>query len=149
MVEATATSPYDSMTATQIKEHLTALAERHIADRLSYRQLRHDAAKDLDVRISEQDGVALTVITMRADGLSIEDFEAFSHDDVFYKNISILDPALTCRKLPDDVGEGAYALYQHIKTPIVVSNRYSFQIVHKFSPPEGGHVQLVTSLGTK
>ena len=63
----------------------------------------------------------------------------------------ILDPILTCRKMDDvDIGcENCYAVYQHIKTPMMVSNRCCFLAIYLFDLPNGGFVNLSTSKGMK
>ena len=40
-------------------------------------------------------------------------------------------------------------MYQHIKTPMVVSNRCVFMAVHNFDLPNGGFVNMSTSKGMK
>ena len=83
--------------------------------------------------------MALTVCTMKAEGLTMEDFCTFSDPDQFPANMHILDPILTCRRLEDDLGcDAAYAMYQHIKTPLMVSNRCCFLANYVFDTPNGG-----------
>ena len=48
MVEANA-DPYESMSREEIKENLSALAERHIEARHTYRSIRVDASNDLNI----------------------------------------------------------------------------------------------------
>ena len=81
MVEATASNadPYDSMSREAIRENLSALAERHIEARHTYRSIRVDASKDLNIwQTTAENGVALTVCTMNAPGLTLDDFRAFN-----------------------------------------------------------------------
>ena len=47
MVQAAATDPCDNMSPQEIRDHMTAVAERHIAARESYRSTRTDASKNL------------------------------------------------------------------------------------------------------
>ena len=148
MVEASA-DPCDSMTREQIKEHLLNIAERHIAESPSYRQLRSDPAIELDVRMSQEAGVHLTVVKMKGRGLKVEDVAAFWDPEVFATNMKVLDPILTCTRLPNDMGEHCYALYQHIKTPVIVSNRCNFLAIYHIHLPNGGMIHLATSKGTK
>ena len=62
----------------------------------------------------------------------------------------LLDPILTCRKMDDDLGcEGCYAMYQHIKTPMIVSNRCCFLAIYTIELPNGGYINLGTSKGMK
>ena len=78
MVEASNTDPYDNMSREEIKENLSALAERHLEARHTYRSLRVDASKDMNIWQTSENGVALTVCTMNAAGLTVEDFRAFN-----------------------------------------------------------------------
>ena len=78
MVEASNTDPYDSMSREEIKENLSALAERHLEARHTYRSLRVDASKELNIWQTSENGVALTVCTVKAAGLTVEDFKAFN-----------------------------------------------------------------------
>jgi len=151
MVEAAGgADPYESMTREQIRDHLCEMAERHIEARNTYRSLRTDASKDLNIWQATQDNVALTVCTMKAEGLTIEDFRAFGQPDAFPDNMHILDPILTCRKMEDDMGcDRAYAMYQHIKTPLMVSNRCCFLCVYNIETPTGALISLSTSKGMK
>lgn len=149
MVQASV-DPYDNMSREQIRDHLCAMAERHLEARQSYSSLRVDPSKDLNIWQGSQDNVALTVCTMKAEGLTMEDFNAFGHPDAFPDNMHHLDPILTCRKLEDDMGcADAYAMYQHIKTPFMVSNRCCFLCVYKLDLPNGGVINLTTSKGMK
>merc|ERR1719246_239680 len=71
-----------------------------------------------------------------------------SHDsEIFYQNMSILDPILTCRKLNDNLGGNSWAMYQHVKTPMIVSNRCNFLAVHMIELEDGGYIHLSTSKG--
>ena len=47
MVEAAAADPCDNMSPQEIKDHMSAIAEQHIAARESYRSIRTDASKNL------------------------------------------------------------------------------------------------------
>ena len=150
MVEATAADPCDNMSREEIKNHLLALAERHVEARSTYRSLRVDASKELNVWQSTEEGVVLTVCTMKAEGITMDDIRTFHNPDQFPANMHILDPIITCRRLEDDLGaEGCYAIYQHIKTPMIVSNRCCFMAVYNIDTPNGGFIALSTSKGMK
>ena len=45
--------------------------------------------------------------------------------------------------------DGCYAMYQHIKTPMIVSNRCTFVAVYNIDLPNGGMISLSTSKGMK
>ena len=47
MVQAAATDPCDNMSPQEIKDHMTVIAENHLAARESYRSIRTDASKNL------------------------------------------------------------------------------------------------------
>ena len=50
MVEASGnTDPYDNMGREEIRENLSAIAERHLEARHTYKSLRVDASKDMNV----------------------------------------------------------------------------------------------------
>ena len=151
MVEAaSASDAYDSMSREQIRDALCAMAERHLDARHTYKSLKVDASKELNVWQSAQDDVALTVCTMKAEGLTIEDFRAFHAMDVFPTNVHTLDSIITARKLDDDMGcAGAWCMYQHIKTPMMVSNRCCFMCMYSMDLENGGLVLLSTSKGMK
>ena len=60
----------------------------------------------------------------------------------------VVDSNLTARKLENDVGvEGAYAMFQHIKTPLMVSNRCIYSTVFNYDLPNGVFVNMSTSKG--
>ncbi len=150
MVESNAADPCDNMTREQIRDHLQEMAERHIAARESYKSLKADAAKELYIWQGAENGVALTVCSVKAVGLTKEDFVAFQDPAVFPDNMHILDSIITCRRLDDDMGEGMYAMYQHIKTPMVVSNRCCFMCMYSYELPDGaGLIHMSTSKGMK
>ena len=146
MVEV-AGDPCVNMSHEEIKAHLCEIADRHIAARASYRNIRKDAATELDVVMTEEEGMNLSVITMKGIGLAIEDCRAFNNAEVFCQNVKLLDPILTCRKLDDNLGGNSYAMYQHVKTPMIVSNRCNFLGVHQIELENGGYIHLSTSKG--
>ena len=127
------------------------MADRHVAARESYKSLKTDPSKQLSIWQGTEQGVALTVCTMKADGLTLEDFKAFQDPAQFPTNMHILDDILNCRPLDDNLGcEGCYAMYQHIKTPIMVSNRCCLLAVYNIELPNGGGIiHLSTSKGMK
>ena len=45
--------------------------------------------------------------------------------------------------------DGAWAMYQHIKTPMMVSNRCCFMCMYNIDLPNGGIIVLSTSKGMK
>ena len=63
--------------------------------------------------------------------------------------MSILDSILTCRKLDDDMGPNCYAMYQHIKTPIMVSNRCCFLAVYNHIVDDNTLIHITTSKGMR
>ena len=138
MVEAAGADPCDSMSQEQIKEYLTEMAERHIAARESYTSKKSDAAKEYYIWMGQESGVDLSVTMIKAPGLTIDDFRAHFEPEVFPANMTAQEDALTCRKLDDNIGEGMFAMYQHIKTPMVVSNRCVFQSVRQWDLENGG-----------
>ena len=81
MVEATGADPCDSMSREEIKNHLCAIADRHIAAMPTYTSIRTDPSKDLLISQGIEDGVVLTVCTMKAEGLTVDDFKTFTHPD--------------------------------------------------------------------
>mmetsp|Transcript_26554 Transcript_26554/g.35517 ORF Transcript_26554/g.35517 Transcript_26554/m.35517 type:complete len:148 (+) Transcript_26554:98-541(+) len=125
------------------------MANRHIQNRASYGQVKSDPSKNLTITMGEQDGIALSVITMKGEGLTIDDFRAFSTHAEFAANMTVLESAATCRNLDNEVGEGIYAMYQHIKTPMIVSNRCIFMSVQTIELENGGFIHLCTSKGMK
>ena len=114
---------------------------------MTYKSLKCDAKTDQNIWQGDQDGVALTVCMMKADGLMLEDFSDFYNPETFPANMKNLDSNITSRKLDVEMPEGCYAMYQHIKTPMVVSNRCSFCAVHSFDSSDGGKIQITTSRG--
>ena len=80
--------------------------------------------------MTEQDGIPLSVVKMKGEGLTMDDVRAFCARDTFPANMKVLESACTCTIIEGDVGEGSYAMYQHIKTPFIVSDRCNFLAVH-------------------
>ena len=146
MVEA---DPWEMKSRDQIRDDLIALAERHVAARGTYKTLKIDESKDMTVWQGDESGVALTVCTMKGEGLEMADFLAFQDPASFPANMSVLDSILTCRKLDDDMGENCYAMYQHIKTPIMVSNRCCFNAVYNHKVDENTLIHITTSKGMR
>ena len=143
MVEANAAE----VNFVQIRDELIALAEQHIDARMTYKSLKVDAKTDQNIWQGAENGVALTVCMMKADGLTLEDFINFYNPDTFPDNMKLLDSNITSRKLDIAMPDNCYAMYQHIKTPIVVSNRCTFAHVHFIDSPDGGKIQLTSSRG--
>jgi hypothetical protein len=77
MVQAAGADSYDNMGREEIKNQLCAMAERHLEARHTYKSLRVDASKDMNIWQSSEQDVALTVCTMKAEGLTMDDFRAF------------------------------------------------------------------------
>ena len=111
MVEAAGTDPCDSMSVDQIKTYLCEMAERHIANQGNYSSHKTDASMELQVNLSEEGGIHLSVIKVKGAGLSMDDIRAWLNPEVFFENMKILDSVLTCQKLGDNIGEGSYALF--------------------------------------
>ena len=87
---------------------------------------------------------------MKAEGLSVDDFKAFYHPDSFPANVHILDSIINCRKMEDAMGcDNCFCMYQHIKTPMMVSNRCCFLSIYNIELPGGGFINLGTSKGNK
>ena len=150
MVEAAAADPCDNMSAQEIKDHMTAIAEQHIAARESYRSIRTDASKNLNIWQTNEQGVPLTICTMDGPGLTIDDMKAWNSSEALPANISIVEKNATARLLEHDLGvEDSFTMYQHIKTPMVISNRCIFMSVFNFDLPNGGFVNMTTSKGMK
>ena len=78
MVEAAGSDPCDNMSREEIKNHLLAIADRHLEACESYNSLKVDASKELNIWQGTEQGVALTVCKMKAEGLTMEDFRAFN-----------------------------------------------------------------------
>ena len=89
------------------------------------------------------------MVTIKGDGLTMEDVRAFHAREVFPANMKVLDSVITAEVIEDDVGEGSYALYQHIKTPLVVSNRCNFLAIHQIELENGGFIHMSTGKGMK
>ena len=152
MVQAAGADPTDTMTRGQIKDHVIAMAERHVAACESYSSLKTDASKNLAVWIGDEQGAYLTVCTMDAPGLTVDDFKAFYHPDSLCDNMKILDKIITARKIENVGGEldaNMYTIYQHVKTPMIASNRCCFMCVHNIDMPDGSFVHMSTSKGNK
>jgi len=134
----------------EIKDYLLGLAERHTENRQAYQRVRKDPAKQLECWWTKEEGTAMTVLTMRADGLSIDDFRAFYHAEAFPSNTSDLDPMVSSRALSKSIGDGVYLMYQHIQTPRFVANRCAIAAVYNIdSRDSDGFVHLATSKGNK
>ena len=72
----------------------------------------------------------MTVCTMDGIGITIDDMKAWNSPDALPANIKIVDKNVTARKLENDLGvDGSFVMYQHIKTPIVISNRCVFSSI--------------------
>ena len=149
MVQAAGADPTENMSRDEIKAFLLETCDRHIAARETYNNTKTDAAREYTIHMTMQDGMHLSVITMKAEGLSMDDFRAYWSPDAFPANMTAQEKPLTCEKTNDDLGEGYYCMYQHIKTPMVVSNRCLFQCVTTVELENGGIIQLVTSKGMK
>ena len=149
MVDATIGDPCDSMSRDEIKNYLCDIAERHIQASHGYNIVRTDESKDLKITSTTEAGIPLTICTMKGEGLSVDDFRGFCHPDTFPDNLHILDPILTCKKMEDIELDGCYAMYQHIKTPKLLSNRCTFTAVYNIDLPNGGFICLTTSKGMK
>ena len=149
MVQAAGADPTENMNRDEIKAFLLETCDRHIAARETYTNTKTDAAREYTIHMTMQDGMHLSVITMKAEGLTMDDFRSYWAPDVFPANMTAQEKPLTCEKTNDDLGEGYYCMYQHIKTPMVVSNRCLFQCVTTVELENGGCIQLVTSKGMK
>lgn len=110
--------------AQAIKEQCIALGEKHLAAKDSYKVLKDEANKS--IWSGKEEGVTVTVGIFEAEGLTMEDFVEFCSPDAWPGNMTVLDKNITGKKLDVDMGEGCTVMYQHIKTPMVVSNRCCF-----------------------
>ena len=130
MVQAASTDPCDNMSMQEIKDHMSAIAEQHLAARESYRSIRTDTSKNLNVWQTNEQGVPLTICTMDGIGITIDEMKAFYASDALPANVTLVDKNVTAKLLENDLGvDRSFAMYQHIKTPIVVSNRCVFAAV--------------------
>ena len=91
----------------------------------------------------------MTVSTMTCEGLTIDDFKAFYNPETFHANIKIVDPILTCKRLPTYDDEDVRIMYQHIKTPFIVSNRCAFMAIYSIELPNGDIIHMTTSKGNQ
>ena len=83
-------------------------------------------------------------------GITIDEMKAWYASDALPANITIVDKNVTAKLLENDLGvDGSYTMYQHIKTPIVVSNRCVFASVFNQDLPNGGFATMSTSKGMK
>ena len=97
--------------------------------------------------MTEESGTTLTVTRIKAPGLTIDMCRQFYEPDILHENMHLLDSKMTCHKLQDDLGEGRFGMYQHVKTPIVASNRCTFMSVQQLNLDSGGFVNMNTSKG--
>ena len=152
MVQAAGADPTDNMTRDQIKDYVIAMAERHVAARETYSSLKTDANKNLNVWVGTESGNTLSVCTMDAPGLTLDDFRAFYAKDSLCANMTLLDKIITARKLEnvdEEVDASIHFMYQHIKTPMIASNRCCFMAVYNLEMPDGSFCHLSTSKGMK
>ena len=133
-----------AQTSDQIKEICIGLAEKHLAAKDSYKVLKDEA--DKSIWQGKEEGVPCTVGVFEAEGLTMEDFREFYNRDNWCANMKLLDKNITAEILDVDMGEGM-AMYQHIKTPMVVSNRCVFSANFCIDLEGGGMIQISTSKG--
>ena len=102
---------------------------------------------------TEEQGVTLTICTMKAAGLTVDDFREFNNPAQWPANLHAVDDIQTCRILedvqigPQPEGTTAFVAYLHITTPMMVSNRASIGVVYLIDGPDGSHIQVTTTRG--
>ena len=90
----------------------------------------------------------MTVCTMDAAGLTVDDFRTWHARENIASNLTITDKNITGAVMDYDLGvEGSMVLYTHVKTPFIVHNRCCFAAVYNWDLPNGGFVTMSTSKG--
>ena len=143
MVEAV---NYSSMSRDQIKENLLAVVMKHLEAADSYKEIDEDAKYKMKITQGEEQGVAITICRMEGAGLSVEEFKEWHKLDSMMDNMSKLDDIITGKRLDDH--DGLPLIYQHVKTPMMVSNRVSLFSVYEWEE-DGAYCQLSTSRGNE
>ena len=101
------------------------MVDRHIAGASSYKEVDRDDKMELVTTMGQEGDVALTVTFLKAKGLTMEEIKTFhAIDDQLSNTHNHIDKIISGHRLEDY--QGVPLLYQHIKTPIMVSNRCAF-----------------------
>lgn len=70
------------------------------------------------------EGQVLTLTSVTAVGLTVQDLEEYFDPAVYAENVHLVTDIITMSRLPDEAG--AEVWYYYINTPIVVANRCQF-----------------------
>ena len=87
---------------------------------------------------------------MSTSELVIDDVVAFFNPETFTTNMHILNDIVTAERIEDLEGADM-VMYQHIKTPMIVSNRCSFALMWVIDTraEDGTFISMSTSKGTE
>ena len=136
MVEATSTR-------VQIRDELKAFAQTHIDNWESYAGktfTSNDYGFQFESRQTEYNGCILTVSKAHVPGLTTEMHRVYRSD--LANNIPKLDEKLSITIIPDI--DGHKALIQHIKMPMILSNRSLVVCQYLIEHPDGS-IEFITS----
>ena len=112
----------------EIRDQCIEDSERHIkAAPNKYKKLRSNEEQDLNIWISKEADIYLTVLEVYTEEIPMAAFRAYYAPDVWETNISTLDSASTASKLKDQTNcTDLYLMKQQVKTPIIVADRVLF-----------------------
>ena len=97
------------------------LVTTHLEAADTYNSIAEDKTMNMKTTMGVHEGINVTVMKCHAKGLTVEDFKEFYAPGAMFANVTKVDKIITGRQLEDF--EGFPMLYQHVKTPMMVSNR--------------------------
>ena len=130
----------------EIKHELLATFKKLLEEKDTFAILEQSTTSDWICRTTTFEGTVLTIASVTAKGLTMEDIAEFNDPAVICINQKLLNDILTPTRLADD--EGHIVMYQHIKTPMMVANRCAF-LIHYHVEEDGSIIEIQSSKGTE
>jgi len=131
----------------EIQKELLADVEKHLAAKDSYPVVKEDKKSGLKIHQTTQGESAMTVSFIEYEGVTVEAFKWYSQNGL--TEIPKANDKVKIAELEED--EGCKVMHQHIKTPIMVTNRSMIQTAYPnvAGPTEGSFVVLVSDKGNE
>ena len=126
-------------------QELLQLAEAYIAKWDTMTKIHEDKPRNYEARQVWEDGVPLTIIKYRADGLKIEQFRGFFDDPVPIQ--TTINKRISGERLEDDEGHEMWHMKVTSPAPMLVAHRSTIICYYRKEEDDGSLCILNSSLG--
>ena len=123
-----------------------ATVNKHLEGASGYKEISKNEKMNMTTVFTEEDGIGCTIMKCTADGLTIDEMKDWYHPDNMMTNINKVESIITGKRMEDH--EGYPLIYQHVKTPIMVTNRVTVYTLYNWEE-DGSLLSLSSSLGNE